>query len=150
MLIRIRESPIFAEGRGRRSLRRRSSPQGVRGREQGAALVEFALVLPILLLLLLGIIDFGFYFYNDLQLTQVARDAIRYVSVGKVAEANATIAGATLISTTINTQSIDAGSTGTEATVTLTATYSTITPLPGLAGLDTEFPINATAKMRRE
>ena len=52
--------------------------------DQGAAMVEFALVLPILLILLFGIIDFGLYFYNDLQLTQAARDAARYASVHNI------------------------------------------------------------------
>ena len=44
-------------------------------------MVEFALVLPILLMLLFGIIDFGLYFYNDLELSHAARDAARRASV---------------------------------------------------------------------
>ena len=86
------------------------------GEERGAALVEFALVLPILLVILLGILDFGLYYYNDLQLTHAARDAARYLSVGKVAEANDAIDGASLVSTTITSRAVDAGSTGNEAT----------------------------------
>lgn len=119
-------------------------------RESGAALVEMALVLPILLILIFGMIDFGLYFYNDLQLTQVARDAARYASVGNEAEASAAISNATLISTAITSQAIDVASTGQEASVVLTAAYSALTPLPGLVGIGNTLAIDATARMRRE
>lgn len=55
-------------------------------RESGAAMVEFALVLPVLLLLIIGMIDFGFYFYNDLQLSHAVRDAARQASVAKTGD----------------------------------------------------------------
>ncbi|MCL4554889.1 MAG: pilus assembly protein [Actinobacteria bacterium] len=109
-----------------------------------------ALVLPILLILIFGMIDFGLYFYNDLQLTQVARDAARYASVGNEAEASAAISNATLISTAITSQAIDVASTGQEASVVLTAAYSALTPLPGLVGIGNTLAIDATARMRRE
>ena len=38
------------------------------GREDGQSMVEFALILPIFLLILCGIIDFGWLFYNQLSL----------------------------------------------------------------------------------
>ena len=112
-------------------------------RERGAAAVEFALVLPILLVILLGILDFGLYYYNDLQLTHAARDAARYLSVGKVSEANDAINDASLVSTTLNGPTLDAGSTGNEATVTLTAVYHCLTPLPQLVGIDQDIDIDA-------
>lgn len=118
--------------------------------EDGAALLEFAMLVPILLMIVFGVIDFGLYFYNDLQLTQVARDAARYASVGNVAEANVAIGRATLVSTTITAQNIDAASSGNEATVTLMADYNAITPLPGLIGIGNTIGINANATMRRE
>jgi Flp pilus assembly protein TadG len=121
-----------------------------RRHERGAAAVEFALVLPILLVILLGILDFGLYYYNDLQLTHAARDAARYLSVGKVAEASDAIDNASLVSTTLNAQTLDAGSSGNEATVTLTAVYHCLTPLPQLVGIDQDVGIDASAVMRRE
>jgi Flp pilus assembly protein TadG len=120
------------------------------GSEHGAAAVEFALVLPILLVILLGILDFGLYYYNDLQLTHVARDAARYLSVNSVDDANAAIDDATLVSTTIDSRSLDPGSSGNEATVTLTATYTLLTPLPRLIGIGPTVDIDASAIMRRE
>lgn len=53
--------------------------------EKGQAMVEFALLLPILLILLLGIIDFGWLFYNQLALNNSCREGARFavVNTGK-------------------------------------------------------------------
>lgn len=53
-----------------------------RGSEAGQSVVEFALVLPILLLVLLGIIDFGRVLSTGYVVSHAARDAARYASVG--------------------------------------------------------------------
>lgn len=50
--------------------------------ESGQSLVEFALVLPVLLLILIGIIDFGKIFSTELVIEGAALDAARYASVG--------------------------------------------------------------------
>ncbi|HVW19162.1 MAG TPA: TadE/TadG family type IV pilus assembly protein [Solirubrobacteraceae bacterium] len=49
--------------------------------ERGQALVEFALVLPLLCLLLFGIVEFGLMFFKYVDLTSAARDGARQVSV---------------------------------------------------------------------
>jgi hypothetical protein len=51
--------------------------------EQGAAAVEMALVLPILLLVVFGIIDFGFAFNAQISLTQAAREGVRVGAIGE-------------------------------------------------------------------
>lgn len=48
----------------------------------GAAVVEFALILPLLLLLLVGIIEFGFAWYRNQTLEAAAREGARTASVG--------------------------------------------------------------------
>lgn len=45
--------------------------------ERGQSLVEFAVVLPILLLLLVGVINVGFWFWSDIGLTSATREAGR-------------------------------------------------------------------------
>lgn len=45
--------------------------------QNGAQIVEFALVLPILLIILFLIIDFGFLVYNKALLTNASREAAR-------------------------------------------------------------------------
>jgi Flp pilus assembly protein TadG len=55
---------------------------GRRGSDQGAAAVEFALVLPLLLMLVFGIIDFGRMLTAKEQLAQAARAAAQAQLVG--------------------------------------------------------------------
>ena len=51
--------------------------------EKGQSLVEFALVLPVLIMLLFGIIDFSNYFYKSLTIDHAGREAARAASIGK-------------------------------------------------------------------
>ena len=53
-----------------------------RKREDGAAAVEFALVLPIFIALVFGIIQYGFYFWTAETANSAAREAARRVVVG--------------------------------------------------------------------
>ncbi|WP_172839622.1 TadE/TadG family type IV pilus assembly protein [Sphingomonas sp. LK11] len=56
-------------------------PQVLRDR-RGAALIEFALVLPILLTMLMGIVSFGEYFLTAHLVQQAANDAARAALAG--------------------------------------------------------------------
>jgi Flp pilus assembly protein TadG len=68
-------------------LRRHGRGQLVR--EDGVALVEFALVLPLLLLLVLGVIDFGKAFNYKNDETHLANQAARYAAVNSCAACTA-------------------------------------------------------------
>ncbi len=57
-------------------------------REDGQAMVEFALILPVFLLILCGIIDFGWLFYNQLSLNNACREGARYAVVNTAEDAN--------------------------------------------------------------
>lgn len=57
------------------SLRRR------RRRDRGAAAVEFALALPLLLAILFGIIDFGYFFGQFNEVRHAAREGARIAAV---------------------------------------------------------------------
>lgn len=99
-----------------------------RDHDHGAAAVEFALVLPVLILLLGGIIDFGFAFNAQISLTHAAREGVRVEAIG--------IEGVDPVTTAVNafsapgvsgssaqvTQSCAGG--GDQAQVTITTTYS--------------------------
>jgi len=50
-------------------------------RDRGASAVEFALVAPLLIALLLGIVAFGHAFHVQSVLSNAARDAVRIVSL---------------------------------------------------------------------
>lgn len=49
--------------------------------DRGAAAVEFALVVPILILVLIGIVNFGFVLAQQISLNSAARQAARYAVV---------------------------------------------------------------------
>jgi Flp pilus assembly protein TadG len=65
-------NPAFQEGG---TVRRR-------GDERGAALVEFALVLPVLILFVFGIVEFGRAYSARIQLTSAVREGARAVALG--------------------------------------------------------------------
>ncbi len=68
------------------------------GSERGAAAVEFALVLPILVLILFGVIEFGGVYNAQLMVTGAAREGAREMALeGDPAEAAATAIGAVAV-----------------------------------------------------
>lgn len=50
--------------------------------QKGQAIVETALILPIIILILTGIIDFGLMFNNYLVITNASREAVRNAAIG--------------------------------------------------------------------
>ncbi|MBV8560377.1 MAG: pilus assembly protein [Acidimicrobiia bacterium] len=55
-----------------------------RRNQEGASLVEFALILPVLILLVFGVIEFGTTYNNYLALRGGVRDGARQVTVGNI------------------------------------------------------------------
>ena len=54
-----------------------------RGRlDRGAAAVEMAIVMPLLIAMIIGIIDFSRIFNAELQLSQAAREGVRMAALG--------------------------------------------------------------------
>lgn len=68
--------------------------------EKGQTLVEFGLVLPVLLILVMGIIQFGFIFSAKIALTNAVREGARVAAVGVKLDNNGIIPG--VKSTVIN------------------------------------------------
>jgi Flp pilus assembly protein TadG len=52
-------------------------------RRRGSTLVEFAFIVPVLILLVLGIIEFGWMAKNRLQLANAVREGARSAAIGK-------------------------------------------------------------------
>lgn len=50
-------------------------------KERGAVAVEMAIILPLLLIILLGIIEFGRAYNVQVSLTQAAREGARYAAI---------------------------------------------------------------------
>ena len=49
--------------------------------ERGSALIEASIVLPLLLALIGGVLEFGFFFYQEQLITVGVRDAARYLAL---------------------------------------------------------------------
>ena len=104
-------------------------------RERGQALVEFALVLPIFLILVLGIVDFGWALRSWITVTNSAREGARMGAVGATCDdikQRAVDTSADLLTLSDVTVENCRGDPGTSVVVTVTYDYSFITPLGGL------------------
>jgi Flp pilus assembly protein TadG len=124
-----------------------------RDRQRGAAAVEFALVLPLLLTLVLGSIDWGWFFFIDQLVTNAAREGARAGSVlpprptstaSQAEDAAEQAASAYLTRATLAPKGVAASFTtvdGTDA-IQVTITY----PVGSLTGfLSALMPANAAA-----
>lgn len=102
--------------------------------QKGQSLVETALVIPILLLILFGIVDFGRIFHAYLTLDHAGREAARVATVGEDdGVIGAKILSATSTLTNRVTYSISPGTrkSGDEATITITYPVDFLTPIIG-------------------
>lgn len=127
--------------------------------ESGASAVEFALLLPVLMIILFGVIEFGIALYRQSVLTNASREGAR---LGIVQSVPAITSGA--INTAITnyltpaginpadvTRNIVAGgATGTPVIVTLTLPYTFVT-LPGfIPSIASTITLTARTEMRHE
>jgi len=135
---------------------------GRRGKgEGGQSLVEFALVLPIFLLVLFAIVDFGMAFHAWITVTNSAREGARLGSVrapeddiNQRVRDTAGSLGDDLDVTITNAE----GDPGESVVVDVSYGYSLITPLVGILGVISAgsidigdgFTLSSTADMRLE
>jgi Flp pilus assembly protein TadG len=136
--------------------------QRYRRRSRGQSLVEFAMVLPIFMLVLSGILDFGFLLYSRMGVINAARDGARaaimvsdYSTLEEVARGAAISAAAgggltvtdvsttcyEKVSTTVKTCS--AVTTGDSAAVKVSYVYHTFFPL----AFGSTFDLSSTVEM---
>src|SRR5204863_9854746 len=102
----------------------------------GAAAVECALVLPLLLFVIFSLIDFGRMLNAQLTLTEAAREGARAAALGLDANARVQAASTNLTGVTDTVTTCPAGgSTTANATVTTNVTFTFITPVAALAPL---------------
>ena len=137
--------------------------------EQGASLVELALLLPFFVLLLLGAVDFGQAYYLSMEIAGAAQAGAAYgalnpsdisgIQQAAVADAQ-NVPGLTVTATVIDEcsdGSLAPNATSTQCTaagtapqvclvsVTVKATYTTLFPWPGIPS---SIPFAAQAAMR--
>lgn len=121
--------------------------------ERGAAMVEFAIVLPILLLMVFGIVDFGRALYTLNNLTAATREGARLAST-QISPDPTTGSSMTAVSTAVTNYVVAFGGNAGAPTVSETFSgtppnmqsitvqivnypFTPITPLTNLIGLGT-------------
>lgn len=92
----------------------------LRRNEDGAELIEMAIVLPLLLLIIMGIVDFGFMFQRYVVLTNAAAEGARVATLPGYTTADVT--------SRVASYATDGGITGVVTSVT------TPVSLPGAGG----------------
>lgn len=135
--------------------------------QRGAAALEFALVAPVLIMLLLGIVDFGVLMNAQSVVANAVREGARTAALGgnsfqseaAVTSAISHMPGATKTGTkaTVTCKTVSGGvcslddatiDTGGVVTVKLTYVHSWISPL--LLGFSPNITLQGTSQMRIE
>jgi len=122
---------------------------------RGQALVEMAFVLPIILLIIMGMVEFGRIFNSYLIVTNASREGARVAVVGGTdTDINNSIATSTntLVQEdiTVDISPVEESRTrGTQVTVTVHYNIEMICPI--ISGIvPNPFPINSSTVMRME
>jgi Flp pilus assembly protein TadG len=104
---------------------------GKRNSQAGVALIESAFILPLLLVLTMGMLDFGRAFHTKSVLDQAAREGARIAVVTSpdvdlvTAKVNAVLASSGVTASSVTVVGPD---TSHMVTVTVTTTFTFITP----------------------
>jgi Flp pilus assembly protein TadG len=134
--------------------------------QKGAAAVEFAIVLPVLLLVLFGIIEFSIAFYDKAMITNASREGARAGIVFKappltdveitdivnnyLSDNLITFSGTSVPDITVTPEDTSTLTMGDSLTVSVSYPYNYYV-LPGfVAGLTGSINLNATTVMRME
>ena len=126
-----------------------------RDREDGAALVEFAVVLPLFIILIFGIMESGWAFAQQVEVRNAAREGARLavVDFGTSAEIIAETCSRAVLSADRASVYLDHNNQGTSdesAIVTVAQNYKMLTGLTGILGMFDGITITSTAEMRVE
>lgn len=120
--------------------------------QKGQSLVEVALVLPVLVLLLFGIIDFARVFHVYLTMDHAGREAARAASIGKdnTTVINTAINGASTIGLTTGHINVSTGARTSGSNVTITITYPINFLTPVIGDIVGNLTLTDTTTMRVE
>lgn len=145
------ERSYRSEGRPRRLGRR------------GSSVLEFSLVLPILLMLAFGIVDYGYFFYVKNTVQGAAQSAARAAIPSSAANSDVTTTVSNIMTAaglqssgyTVTTSPADvaAAAAGTPVTVTVTVSWSKVgfrALGSGYGGISASKNITGSATMRKE
>jgi Flp pilus assembly protein TadG len=107
------------------------------GRDRGASAVEFALLLPLLMLIIFGLVDTGRALDAQITLTQAAREGARLAALNQpdvVARTQAAAAGLSPVAVIV-TPCPAGASQGLDAVVVTSYPFRFVTPLGAVVGI---------------
>ena len=148
-----------------------SNRRSMKSDEQGAVLIEFALVIGLFFMLVFGMVDFGLAINTKTQMTNAGREGARLGTVqldpvvveDRVSE-TADNLDQVILAVTVECQMPDDtlctgthpagdlrnGETGDSIVVTVDYQYNLITPLPGFIDTDNKIDLQSVTEMRIE
>jgi Flp pilus assembly protein TadG len=102
--------------------------------ERGQAMAEFALCLPLLVMILFAVFQFGIIFVNYIEVSSAAREGARNAAVnGSPSGVNAAAQGAAAVAGTLGVAVSAPSGWDSGDKVTVTVTYPWSLGIPGLA-----------------
>jgi Flp pilus assembly protein TadG len=126
-----------------------SERRGLLACDAGAAAVEFGLVCLIFATLLLGTIQFGFTFWEYVQVAQAARIGARWAALGQTSQVTARAqAAAPGLDPGRMSVSIGGGSSADSVRVTVSYPTTIFAPLPGIGLMPAQ--ISSSSEQREE
>lgn len=128
-------------------------PRRARRNSDGTAAIEFGLILPLLLIVLVGILDYGQIHFTRLTMTNAAREGARIGVTLPESDAQAAAVAATqsyltragvtaVVTATVPSQA--------SPTVTVTVTIDPYTPLIGLVPTPSRLTVSASMRWELE
>jgi Flp pilus assembly protein TadG len=117
--------------------------------EQGAAAVEFALIVTVFVALLAGLIQFGYTFYEYIQVAHAAREGVRWAALGEDAQVE-TRASEAAPGLDPSQMQITIGPGSSSDAVRVTVRYPTTVLIPLPAGVVLPATIESVAEERLE
>lgn len=124
-------------------------------KNRGQAMVEFALVLPILIIIITGILEFGLFFNSYINITFASKEGARIASLDTNATnqriqtaARAAIPNSGNVTVTVSPAAPRV--TGAPVTVTVSMPHTFITPIIAAVVPSNPYTISASTAMRSE
>lgn len=134
-----------------------------RRRARGASVLEMALVLPVLLMLSLGVVDYGYYFFVKNTVQGAASAGVRAASTPGATNASVTSIISSMMTAaglqnsgytvTLTPSDVSTATDGQSVTVTITCTWANCGThaLPaGMGGISNSKQVTGSAVMQKE
>lgn len=124
-------------------------------KKSGQAIVEFALILPVFILMLMGLLEFGLFFNSYINVTFASKEGARIASLDTNATTQTVESSITATMPSSGTVTVTVSPpaprvTGATVTVTVTRQHTFMTPIISAVVPSNPYTISAVTAMRSE